>query len=147
MEFDNTQCMDDEELRRMFGDAAEAVNDTMDSFSDEIPEEPVTEEEVKSAKSYLKQFMDYIKSAGFKKDINNAAYQYQVPPKKVAQNFFEGILGTIGDILGVAISTAGNAAHTLIDVLATVAHGAVNILVHVAQGIASFFTLNKTKIA
>ena len=97
--------------------------------------------------SFLKQFTDYIKGDTFKRDINDTAKKYGVPPKKLAQNFFEKALGTIGDILGIAINTVGNAGHTLIDILATVAHGAVNLIVNVANALARMITLNKTCVA
>lgn len=98
------------------------------------------------ARGFLGNFIDYLKNGGFKRDIDCTARQYNVPPKQLAQNFLERCLGTVGDILGIAISTAGNAAHTLIDVLSTLAHGAANIVVNVATGLANFFTLNKTCI-
>lgn len=104
-------------------------------------------QETKNARGFLGNFIDYLKNGGFKKDIDCTARQYNVPPKQLAKNFLERCLGTIGDILGIAISTAGNAAHTLIDVLSTLAHGAANIVVNVATGLANFLTLNKTCVA
>lgn len=101
-------------------------------------------QEQAQARSFLGNFIDYLKNGGFKRDIDCTARQYNVPPKQLAQNFLEKCLGTVGDILGIAISTAGNAAHTLIDVLSTLAHGAANIVVNVASGLVNFLTLNKT---
>ena len=132
-----------DDLRQTVQDTAQAVQDALDGFSDEIP----TEEETEEAKGFLKKFTEYIKGDTFKRDINNTAKKYGVPPKKLAQNFFEKALGTVGDILGIAINTVGNAGHTLIDILATVAHGAVNLIVNVANALARMVTLNKTCVA
>ena len=137
----DTSSVDD--LRQTVQDTAQAVQDALNSFSDEVP----TDDEATKAKGFLKQFTDYIKGDTFKRDINDTAKKYGVPPKKLAQNFFEKALGTIGDVLGIAINTVGNAGHTLIDILATVAHGAVNLIVNVANALARMVTLNKTCVA
>ena len=133
----------EEDLRKTMQDTAQAVEEALNDFSDEVP----TDDETTKAKGFLKQFTDYIKGDTFKRDINDTAKKYGVPPKKLAQNFFEKALGTIGDVLGIAINTVGNAGHTLIDILATVAHGAVNLIVNVANALARIVTLNKTCVA
>lgn len=133
----------EEDLRKTMQDTAQAVEEALNGFSDEVP----TDDEATKAKGFLKQFTDYIKGDTFKCDINDTAKKYGVPPKKLAQNFFEKALGTIGDVLGIAINTIGNAGHTLIDILATVAHGAVNLIVNVANALARMVTLNKTCVA
>ena len=98
----DTSSVDD--LRQTVQDTAQAVQDALNSFSDEVP----TNDEATKAKGFLKNFTDYIKGDTFKRDINNTAKKYNVPPKKLAQNFFEKALGTVGDVLGIAISTVGN---------------------------------------
>ena len=133
----------EEDLRKTMQDTAQAVEEALNDFSDEVP----TDDETTKAKGFLKQFTDYIKGDTFKRDINDTAKKYGVPPKKLAQNFFEKALGTVGDVLGIAISTVGNAAHTLVDILSTVAHGAVGLIVNVANALARIVTLNKTCVA
>ena len=133
----------EEDLRKTMQDTAQAVEEALNDFSDEVP----TDDKTTKAKGFLKQFTDYIKGDTFKHDINDTAKKYGVPPKKLAQNFFEKALGTIGDVLGIAINAVGNAGHTLIDILATVAHGAVNLIVNVANALARMVTLNKTCVA
>ena len=137
----DTSSVDD--LRQTVQDTAQAVQDALNSFSDEVP----TDDEATKAKGFLKQFTDYIKGDTFKRDINNTAKKYNVPPKKLAQNFFEKALGTVGDVLGIAIGTVGNAAHTLVDILSTIVHGAVGLIVNVANALSRIVTLNKTCIA
>jgi hypothetical protein len=134
----------DPSLQQALQGTAQAMKDTLDSFSDEVP---VSEEKVKEAKGFLNQFTEYIKGDKFKSDINETAKKYGVPPKKLAENFFEKALGTVGDVLGIAIGAVGNAGHMLVDILSTVAHGAVNIIVNIANALARVFTLNKTCIA
>jgi len=132
-----------EDLRKTVEATAQAVKESLDSFSDEVP----TESEETKARNFLNMFTDYIKGESFKKDINDTAKKYGVPPKKLAENFFEKALGTVGDVLGIAIGTVGNAGHTLIDILATIAHGAVNVIISVANALARLVTFNKTCIA
>ena len=96
---------------------------------------------------YAVQFIR-VKTAELKgKTKNETAKKYGIPPKKLAKNFFEKVLGTIGDVLGIAISAVDNAAHMVVNILSTVVHGAVNIVVGVANALASIVTLNKTCIA
>ena len=123
-------------------ETAQAINEAMNGFSDQ----PIGQEEQK-ARSFLGQFTNYIKSDLFKKDVEDAAKKTGVPPKKIAQNFFEKALGTVGDILGIAVGTVKNAADTLINLLSTVAHGAVSIVCNVANALVSMVTLNKTCVA
>lgn len=130
-------------LQQTLEQTAQAVQQAMDSF----PEEEVTAEEEKKARGFLNDFMSYIKGNEFHEDVMRTSRKYKIPPKKVAHGFFQTCLGTIGDILGVAIGTAGNACHTLIDIIANLTHGAVNLVVKVASGLASIVTFNKTCIA
>lgn len=143
-----------DELKNLFQQTAQVMKGVMDGF--EAPptnpqpqpkqEEPANAEQ-KKASEYLKSFMSYIQGDKFKSDINVTAKKYNVPPKALAENFFTKCLGTIGDVLGIAIGTVGNAAHTLVNVLSAIAHGAVDVIVNVAHALARFVTLNKTCIA
>ena len=139
----NTNINPEEDLRKTMQDTAQAVKETLNSFSDKVP----TDNETTKAKGFLNQFMNYINSDIFKRNINDTAKKYNIPPKKLAQNFFERALGTVSDVLGIAIGTVGNAGHTLVDILSSIAHGAVNLIVNVANALANMVTLNKTCIA
>lgn len=146
-----------DQLRQMAGQAAQAVGDILDQFSDQPPcaeqcecaseQGQPSEAEVKKAKGFLGNFINYLNNGAFKNDINATAQRYNVPPKKLANNFLEKCLGTVGDVLGVVISTAGNAAHTLVDVLSALAHGAVNVIVGVANALSRLVTMNRTCVA
>lgn len=124
----------------------QAIKDSIDSFSDEVPN-PENSEKAEESKKFLDWFRKYIGSQDFKNNVNATAVKYNVPPKKVAQNFFENILGTIGDILGVAIGTVRNAGHTVVDIISAILHGAVNLVCNVASAISRIVTLNKTNTA
>lgn len=134
----------DADLQKTLQETAKAVEESLNGFSNETP---VDESEAEKAKGFLNQFTSYIKGESFKKDINDTAKKYGVPPKKLAQNFFEKALGTVGDVLGIAINTVGNAGHMLVDILSTIAHGAVNLIVNVANALARMVTLNNTCVA
>ena len=133
----------DPELQKTVQATAQAVQESLNSFSDEVP----SDTEVKKAKGFLNQFQEYIKSAGFHKDVEDVARKYNVPPKKVATNVFEKALGTVGDVLGIAIGTVCDVGHTLVNLLSSIAHGAVNIICKVANALARMVTLNKTCVA
>lgn len=121
----------------------QVMNEALSSFSNEVPG---TEEE-KKAKSLLNQFKDYIKTDSFKDDVNEASKKYGVPPKRIAEGFFSKVLGTVGDILGIAVNVICNGGHMIVNLLGTVAHGIVNLIQGIANGLASIVTLNKTCIA
>lgn len=121
---------------------AQVMSETLNGFT----EESETAEE-KKAKGFLNDFNQYVKSHAFKEDVNAVAKKYGVPPKKVAQNFFEKALGTVGDILGIAISVVCNAGHMVVNLASTVAHSIVNLIQSIANGIASIVTLNRTCVA
>lgn len=130
-----------EDLRKTVEATAQAVTESLNGFSDKVPGQ---ESEETKARNFLNMFTDYIKGESFKKDINETAKKYGVPPKKLAENFFEKALGTVGDVLGIVIGTVGNAGHTLVDILTTIAHGAINVIISVANALARLVTFNKT---
>lgn len=132
------------ELKEDLIDTAKAVKDSLNSFSDDIASEGP---EVKKARGFLQDFTKYIKSETFKKEINDTAKKYNVPPKKLAEGFFAKALGTIGDVLGIAINCVGNTGHMLVNLLATIIHGGVDIIINVANALVRMVTLNKTCIA
>jgi hypothetical protein len=129
------------ELKKDFQETAKAIKETLNEFSDDVVNEGA---EVKKARGFLQDFTKYIRSDAFKKDVNDTAKKYNLPPKKLAENFFEKALGTIGDVLGITINCVGNAGHMLVNLLTTIAHGAIDVIVMVANSLARVFTLNKT---
>ena len=123
----------------------ETIEEVLDGF-EEFEEEAVEEKE-EEAVSFLQQFQQYIKSDKFKSEVLKTSREYGIPPKKLAQGFFEKALGTVGDILGVGISVVCNAGHIIVSIAGTIANSIIDLICMIANGIASVVTLNKTCIA
>lgn len=123
----------------------ETIEEVLDGF-EEFEEEAVEEKE-EEAVSFLQQFQQYIKSDKFKSEVLKTSREYGIPPKKLAQGFFEKALGTVGDILGVGISVVCNAGHMIVSIAGTIANSIIDLICMIANGIASVVTLNKTCIA
>ena len=104
------------------------------------------EEKVKKANSILSKFKNYISSQSFTADVKSLSAKYKVPEKAIATNFFEKVLGTVGDIFGVVFGTIEGFCHTLIDLVGAVAHGIVNAICNLANAIGRVVTLNKTAV-
>ena len=123
---------------------ANAMQEAVDQFSEV---EVIEDDKERKAKSFLNDFRTYIKSSAFTDDVNEVSKKYNLPPKKVAQNFFEKALGTVGDILGIAINVVCSAGHMVINIVSTVCHSIVNLFNRIFNGIARVVTLNKTCVA
>ena len=132
----------EEDLRKTMQDTAQAVEEALNGFDDVIPETKEVKE--KKATNYLNKLQEFIKGENFKNQIIQTAKKYNVPPKKLAHNFFEKALGTVGDILGIAIGVVCNAGRTVITIAGTIANSIVNLVESIFRGIASIVTLNRT---
>lgn len=130
-------------LQETISATTKVMNETLNQFSDESP---VVDKESK-AKSILNEFQEFIKTDKFASDIKETAKKYNIPEKKLAQNFFEKVLGTVGDVLGIAISVVCHAGHMVINIVGTIAHSIVNLISTIANGLVSMVTLNKTCVA
>jgi hypothetical protein len=138
------------EQKRMdknISEIAKNINDTIESFSDEVPVDDSTSNlprNEKEAKKFLESFSDFIAGEKFKQCINEKAKKYHIPPKQLAKNFLTKSLGIVGDVLGIAVSTAGNIAHTLVSLISTVVHSGVDLVCKLASALSRIFTLNQT---
>ena len=139
---------------KVIEEVEDAMNDVLDDFDDfedeaeeEVEEEEIPEEKIVEATNYLNKFKEFIKSKSFKEQINETAKEYGVPPKKLAQNFFEKALGTVGDILGVAISVVCNAGRTIVRIAGSIANTVINLIESLFTGAVRVITLNKTCVA
>lgn len=124
----------------------ETIEEVLDGF-EEFEEEEVVEEKEEEAVSFLQQFQQYIKSDKFKSEVLKTSKEYGIPPKKLAQGFFEKALGTVGDILGVGISVVCNAGRMVVNIAGTIANSIIDLICMIANGIVSVVTMNKTCIA
>lgn len=129
-------------LEQVLHSTAQAFDNAMKNFSDEVPGQETQKE--KKAMGFLNGLKDYMQSAGFQKDIKDTAKKYGVPEKQLAQNFFTKALGTVGDILGIAISAVCNAGHMIINLGGTILHGIIDLIRGLANAFASIVTFNQT---
>lgn len=137
------QC-EGESVQQTMDSTMEAIQDAMNSFSDEVINETPNE---KKAKGFLNSLKSYIGTQKFRDDINDVSKKTGKPPKEVAKNFFERALGTVGDILGIAISVVCDAGRAVVNIAGTICNGIINLIQSVANGIARIVTLNKTCVA
>lgn len=131
-------------INATLNETVQMMNETLNSFDENTEAE--TEKE-KEAVSFLKSFKDYIGSMEFRNDVGEVSKKYNKSPKEVAQNFFEKALGTVGDILGIAINVVCNAGRMVVNIVATVANSILNLLQSILYGVASIITCNKTCVA
>ena len=140
---------------KVIEEVEDTINDVLDDFDDfedeaeegEAEEEEIPEEKIVEATDYLNKFKEFIRSKNFKQQINETAKEYGIPPKKLAQNFFEKALGTVGDILGVAISVVCNAGRTIVRIAGSIANTVINLIESLFNGAVRVITLNKTCVA
>ena len=124
---------------------SDAIKNSLNMFDDEV--NVPTSDDVKKANDKINRFNNYIQSEEFRNNCLFISQVFNIPPKQVANNFFEKCLGTVGDVAGIAVNTTGNVAHSLVDLIANIAHGAISVFCNVANALISMVTLNKTCIA
>lgn len=121
-------------------DTAKAMSKAMEQFESE-------EAKVKKANGILDQFKNYIGSHKFTSDVKSLSARYNVPEKEVAKNFFEKVLGTVGDIFGIVFGTIEDLCHGILNLVGAVAHGIVNMICGIANALGRVVTLNKTAVS
>lgn len=141
-----------QDIKDMVKETAETISEVMSDFSDEVIQETQEVEtemnqKLEEGKEKVKEFLNYIKTPEFKEKINSEAKKCKVPPKVYAESFFEKALGSISDVLNIAVSTVGGAVHSLIDLLHVVLISGVDIVQKVATSLVNIVTLNKTNVA
>ena len=107
----------------------------------------VDEAEVAKAKSVLSKLSSWLgddTEKGFRATCEQQEKRTGIPAKVIARNFLDKTLGTIGDVLGIAIGTVRNVAVTIVDIIGAVLKGAVNTICKLADSLARIITLNKT---
>ena len=113
--------------------------------------ESIKDSKVKTAISQVEKseyliigFMDYIQSKRFFDKCDEIAKEKGVTSKKVANNFFEKILGSIGDILGITINITQSLTVTIINILSWILKGTAGIICKVARMLVNTVTLKRT---
>ena len=102
------------------------------------------EEEVEKSKGFLRNFMNYIKSKAFNSKCDDLSRKYNVPSKVVAKSFLTKALGTISDVLHIAIGAVEDCAITIINILTSDLKSGAKLICNVARALTSIVTLNRT---
>lgn len=121
-----------------------ALGNLNSRFEDlEIDDDP-SEEETRKGIGILNMLNGFLRS----KEFEDGVYEYSrfsgMPPKKVANNFAGRIVGTIGDILGLAIDVIHHTVDFAVELLAKVIMGGASLICKVANAITSVATFNLT---
>ena len=95
-------------------------------------------------KRFIQQVINFLAGSEFEQQCQTVGAKYKLPPKVVAKNFCLRILGTIGDVLGIAINVTRNFVKGTIQLLISILFGGVDLICNVAQGLVSVITLNQT---
>lgn len=110
---------------------------------DDEPIEPIVLNP-ENDKQFIKRVIDFLAGREFEEQCKVTGAKYNLPPKVVAKNFCLRILGTIGDVLGIAINVTRNFVKGTIQLLVSILFGGVDLICNVAQGLVSVITLNQT---
>ena len=123
------------------------------STTEETSAAPSTTEETSAASSkqlklddakiFLHQFMTYLSSHQYENDLTQLAIQYNIPKKRLAQNFIGRIFGVISDVFGVVVETTRYTVKTIIGFIAYLLQTGTDLICNFALGIGRIFTFNQ----
>lgn len=130
-----------------YDDENETENDNLEDLLEKIASKLKNENdklEGYNAKAFLESFYEKLQKTDLAKACYDIGRRFQIPPKRLADSFYQSILGTIGDTLGIVIKVTKNVFDTLINTLHCILNGAMNIIIKVSDAIIRLFTLNYT---
>jgi hypothetical protein len=105
--------------------------------------EPLNEED---ARGVIKRWADYVKNGEFTKKIMEISSDTKVPEKKLATNFIQRVLGTIGDKTEVVGNTLEDLAKSFLNILHFILKKTVEIIIKAAKFLIRLLTFNYTCI-
>lgn len=117
-----------------------------DDFLKQFSDKPL-EANPEQAKAKLNGFMKYLKSQKFVDKINAEAMKTGIPPKKLAKGFISKAIGTLGDVLGIAIGTVQMTLNGLLDLIHCILGKGIDIIMNAFRGLVRIVTFNQTAIA
>lgn len=147
---DNIMNQGDAQAKEMIQKMASEITDSIIKTS---PSSLLQEEEVEpqpialnpeNDKRFIKKVIDFLAGREFEEQCKAVGKKHNLPPKVVAKNFCLRILGTIGDVLGIAINVTRNFVKGTIELLVSVLFGGIDLICNVAQGLVTIITLNQT---
>lgn len=134
------------EVKREHKTLADLVN-KVESEEETVEQATPSENEVTEATDFLKDLLTKVANGEFDETCKKIAREKGVSHKKLAQTAFQKILGTIGDVLGLAVGTVKNLCSATVSLIAYVLKGSINVICSVANKLTSILTLNYTRKA
>lgn len=134
------------EVKREHKTLADLVN-KVESEEETGEQATPSENEVTEATDFLKDLLTKVANGEFDETCKKIAREKGVSHKKLAQTAFQKILGTIGDVLGLAVGTVKNLCSATVSLIAYVLKGSINVICSVANKLTSILTLNYTRKA
>lgn len=113
------------------------------STTEETSAAPSKQLKLDDAKIFLHQFMTYLSSHQYENDLTQLAIQYNIPKKRLAQNFIGRIFGVISDVFGVVVETTRYTVKTIIGFIAYLLQTGTDLICNFALGIGRIFTFNQ----
>lgn len=99
--------------------------------------------DINESKSFIRNFICYLKNGLFKKDVSKMAKTMNVPPKRVATTFIGKFFGVISDVLDITLTGIKFTVYALIDLLNNILLKGADIIFNVATGLTRILTGNK----
>lgn len=96
------------------------------------------------AKGFIASFIEYVKSGRYRDTLNKISKKFSLQPNKVAENFFQKVLGVISDALHIVINVGSSIIDATLSALCVVLHSAVSIVKSVANSLATLITFRYT---
>lgn len=122
----------------------EKLNNTIFANINFDEKDNISKQDEVKAKSFIKGFLDFLTNPMSEKKIIEEAQKNGLQPRKVAKTFVTKCLGTLSDVLHLALDTVQDAFSTLISILAGLLIKGGELLVRCAKRLVRIVTLNST---
>lgn len=114
----------------------------IDKADIKVDKEPETEQE---SRSYLNNIMNFVKSENFDNLCTKWEMKSGYSKKKVAETFFQRVLGTVGDFGCIGCDTFESVVRKAIGFISVILQLAVTIITKLAKALFRVITLNYTR--
>lgn len=122
----------------------EKLNNTIFANTNLDEKDNISKQDEVKAKSFVKGLLDFLTNPMSEKKIIEEAQKNGLQPRKVAKTFVMKCLGTLSDVLHLALDTVQDAFSTLISILAGLLIKGGELLVRCAKRLVRIVTLNST---
>lgn len=107
-------------------------------------EEKSKEDAKNDAKDFVAGLLNFIKGGNFKKKIAEKSKETGLSERTLADSFFKKVLGTLSDVLHLAIDTVGDLYSTTICLLSGLLLSTGDLIIRCAKRLVRIVTLNST---